>query len=52
MFPNMASLTTATLSTLGQLGYRFLKQSSFRKENPMSVFIDLERKEPPGVRLI
>ena len=51
MFPNIGSLTTATLSTLAQLGYRYLKRSTFRKENPMSVFINLARKGPPGAKL-
>jgi hypothetical protein len=36
------------LTTLMQLGHRYLKQQQFRKSNPMSVMIDLSRKEPPG----
>jgi SEC-C motif len=50
--PDVASLSAATVSTLAQLGLRYFKQQNFRKANPMSVFIDLSRKEPPGgVRL-
>jgi hypothetical protein len=48
MLPNIASLSTATAATLGQLSYRYFKQQQFRKSNPMSVFIDLARRNPPG----
>jgi hypothetical protein len=37
---------------LAQLGIRFFNQHQFRKANPMSVFIDLARKDPPGDRII
>jgi hypothetical protein len=52
ILPDVASLSVATLSTLAQLGIRFFNQRQFRKANPMSVFIDLARKEPPGHRII
>jgi hypothetical protein len=51
LVPDVASLSTATLYTLGQLWIRYFKRQQFRKSNPMSVFIDLSRKEPPGVRM-
>ena len=52
ILPDIASLSVATLSTLAQLGIRFFNQRQFRKANPMSVFIDLARKDPPGHRII
>jgi|SRR5580692_8906299 hypothetical protein len=52
ILPDIGSLSVATLSTLAQLGIRFFNQHQFRKANPMSVFIDLARKDPPGDRII
>jgi hypothetical protein len=51
LVPNVSSLSAATLSTLGQLWLRYFRRQQFRKANPMSVFIDLSRKETPGGRL-
>jgi len=45
LLPDVGSLSVATLSTLAQLGLRYFKQAQFRKANPMSVFIDLARKD-------
>jgi hypothetical protein len=52
LVPDIASLSAAALHTVGQLWLRYFKQQQFRKTNPMSVFIDLSRKEQPGVVLI
>jgi hypothetical protein len=52
LLPHVASLSAATLSMLAQLGLRYFRRQSFRMANPMSVFIDLARKEPPGHRII
>jgi hypothetical protein len=51
LVPNVASLSAATVAALGQLFTRYCQRQQFRKTNPMSVFVDLSRKEPPGVRL-
>jgi hypothetical protein len=51
LLPNVASLSAATVATLGQLFTRYFQRKQFRKTNPMSVFVDLSRKEPPGVVL-
>jgi hypothetical protein len=51
LIPDVASLSAATMSTLSQLGLRYFRQQQFRKANPMSVLIDLSRKEPPGSKL-
>jgi hypothetical protein len=51
LVPDVASLSAVTLNTLGQLSRRYFKREQFRKSNPMSVFIDLSRKEPPGLRI-
>ena len=51
LVPDVAALTAATMSTISQLGLRYLGQRRFRKQNPMSVLIDLSRKEPPGMTL-
>lgn len=48
MFPDVAALSAATVSTMVQLYRRHLKRKHFRQTNPMSVFIDLSEKEPPG----
>jgi hypothetical protein len=48
MVPNVSSLAAGTIAMLGQLAYRYFKQQQFRRSNPMSVFIDLSRKGPPG----
>lgn len=48
LVPNVASLSAAALNTILQLGIRYFKQQQFRKMNPMSVFIDLSRKDAPG----
>ncbi|MDH2357670.1 hypothetical protein QCM80_45205 [Bradyrhizobium sp. SSUT112] len=46
--PDAAALSGATLHTLGQLALRHMRKASFRKSNPMSIFIDLAEKEPRG----
>jgi hypothetical protein len=51
LLPDVSSLSAATLATLGQLFLRYFRRQQVRKANPMSVFIDLSRKEPPGVTL-
>jgi len=54
LVPNVSSLsaaTLATLATLGQLFRRYLQRQQFRKANPMSVLVDLSRKEGQGVNL-
>jgi SEC-C motif len=51
LLPDIAMLSAATLVTLGQLWLRYFDRQQFRKNNPMSVFVDLSRKEPPGGRL-
>jgi hypothetical protein len=48
MVPDVAALSGATVSTIAQLGLRYFGQRQFRKLNPMSVMIDLSRKETPG----
>jgi hypothetical protein len=50
-FPDISALSAAALSMVGQLGLRFFKRGQFRKANPMSVFIDLSRKEPAGTTM-
>ncbi len=52
LVPDMTSLSPAIINTLTHLGLRYLKQQRFRKANPMSIFIDLSQKEPPGVTLL
>jgi hypothetical protein len=51
LLPNVASLSAATAATLSQLFTRYFQRQQFRKTNPMSVFVDLSRNEPPGVTL-
>ena len=51
LVPDVAALSGATISTLAQLGLRYFGQRQFRKLNPMSVMIDLARKEIPGTTL-
>jgi len=48
MWPDISSLAAATATTVSQLIFRYLKQQQFRKVNPMSVFIDLSRRNPRG----
>jgi SEC-C motif len=48
LVPNVSALAGAVANTLVQLGLRHFRQRQFRKANPMSVFIDLSRKETPG----
>jgi hypothetical protein len=50
LLPDIAMLSATTLVTLGQLWLRYFDRQQFRKNNPMSVFVDLSRKEPPGGR--
>lgn len=52
MIPNVASLSGAALNTIVQLGIRYFRRQQFRRANPMSVFIDLSRKETPGTTLV
>ena len=49
--PDVVPLSAATVSILGQLGLRYFRRQQFRNANPMSVLIDLSRKEPPGLNL-
>ena len=51
LVPDVAALSAATLSTISQLGLRYLGQRQFRRANPMSVLIDLARKESPGLTI-
>jgi SEC-C motif len=46
-----AALSGAVLNTISQLGLRHMRKTSFRKSNPMSVFIDLSEKEPRGTTI-
>jgi hypothetical protein len=46
-----AALSGGMLNTLGQLALRHMRKASFRKSNPMSVFIDLSEKELPGTTI-
>ena len=46
--PNISALSAAALAGLGQLGLRYFKRDQFRKQNPMSVFIDLSNKPTSG----
>jgi hypothetical protein len=52
LVPDIAALSAATLHTIGQLWLRYFRRQQFKKSNPMSVFIDLSRREPPGVTLL
>jgi hypothetical protein len=52
LLPNIAALSAGFVTAIGQLGIRYLKQEQFRRTNPMSVFIDLSRKDRPGVVLV
>jgi hypothetical protein len=49
--PDISALSAAALGVVGQLGLRFFKRQQFRKANPMSVLIDLSRKEPAGTTI-
>ena len=51
LIPDVAALSAVTMTTISQLGLRFLGQRQFRKQNPMSVMIDLSRKETAGITL-
>jgi hypothetical protein len=51
LVPDVAALSGATISTIARLGLRYFGQRQFRKLNPMSVMIDLARKESPGLTL-
>lgn len=52
LLPDLASLSLATAHTVGQLWLRYFRQQQFRSANPMSVFIDLSKKEPRGTALL
>jgi hypothetical protein len=49
--PDISALSAGALGMVGQLGLRFFKRGQFRKANPMSVFIDLSRKETAGTTM-
>jgi hypothetical protein len=51
LVPDVSALSVGTVSTIAQLGLRYFRQRQFRKLNPMSVMIDLARKETPGTTL-
>jgi hypothetical protein len=51
LVPDVAAWSVGTIHTIGQLGLRYFRQQQFRKTNPMSVFIDLSRREPRGVTI-
>jgi hypothetical protein len=45
IIPSIAALSAGAFATVSQLGLRYFRQKQFRKANPMSVLIDLSRKE-------
>ncbi|AJA61048.1 MULTISPECIES: YecA family protein [Bradyrhizobium] len=51
MAVDTAALSGAVLNTISQLGLRHMRKASFRKSNPMSVFIDLSEKELRGTTI-
>ena len=48
VWPDISTLSAAAAATISQLLLRYMRQQQFRRTNPMSVFIDLSKAEPPG----